>query len=453
MRLPVLAILIAPQIATAQARFDVPRDTMLTDERLRIALQGAAPRTFVTIRMDGAGQQSEASFIADQHGTVDLTRDQPIVGSYSGVDAMGLFWTARREGIGPPPGGGRGSVGDPHKAIPFQVVAEAGGSTIATDTVWRRFVAPGVKITEIRDAGFTATLYEPPSGGRHAAVVLLTGSQGGRLPPSGFPGGLASRGYVALALAYFNDEGVPPSISGLPLEYFEHALKWLRARPNVDSSRIGLQGGSKGGETSLIIASAFPSLVHAVVAFVPSNVVWNGCCDSVSALGPSYTLGGKPLPYVPAEPALASSLTGLSRTGPPVRQAALYQFRLADTAAVARATIPVERIRGPVLLISATDDGQWPSTLMSDLVIARLRANKFRYPYKHVAYAGAGHQLGRPYLPPLMPPVAGNAVTGRRVESGGTPLMTQRAREQAWNEVLAFFDEHLRGRQQKQLRK
>ena len=439
--------LAVPGPALTQARFELPRDTTLTDERIRVVLRGAPPSAHVTIRLAVAAQRAHATFIADRDGSVDLGRDGPVVGTYGGVDAMGLFWSLRREdGENARPAaqfGYRPGAGAP-PAIPFQLVAEVRGTTIATDTVWRRVMAADVKVSEIRGAGFTATLYEPPGSERRAAIVVLAGSQGGRVQPITYPGGFASRGYVVMALAYFNDEGVPPSLSNVPLEYFETALKWLRARPTVDSTRIGLLGGSKGAEAVLLIASTYPRLVRAVAATVPGSVVWNGCCDSISSLGPSFTLGGKPLPYMAGEPAIASELTGLSQAAP-VRSTPLFLYRLRDTAAVARAAIRVERIQAPVLLVSAKDDGLWPSSHMGDQVMARLKAHNFRYPYTHLAYEGAGHFISRPYLS-VITPDAPNPVTGRRSDAGGTPVMTQRAREQSWAALLAFFDEHLRGR-------
>ena len=448
----IITLLAAPAIGRAQARFDVPRDTTLVDERIRIVLRGAPPSSYVTIRLAIAAQRANATFLSDRTGTVDLGRDVPVVGTYSGADPMGLFWSARpdsgqvvrpaqqfgyRPGSGAPP------------PFPFQLVAESGGSVIATDTVWRRVVSPEVKLTEVRE-GFTATLYEPPGNERRAAVITLAGSQGGRMQPITTPGGLASKGYVVLSLAYFADEGVPRGLSNIPLEYFETALKWLRARPNVDSTRIGLLGGSKGAETALLVASTYPRLVRAVVATVPGHVVFNGCCDSISSRGPSFTLGGKPLPHMPHAQPLANELTAISQSAP-VRITPLFLYRFADTAAVARAVIPVERMQAALLLISGTDDGLWPSTYASEQIVARLRARGYKYPYKHLAYEGAGHAISRPYLS-VATPEGPNPVTGRRTESGGTPAATQRAREQSWPEILSFFEEHLRGRSSSQRR-
>ena len=428
-----LALLAAPSVLAAQAHFVVPRDTLLTDAKLHIVLEGAAAGSSVTIRMTTLGQSSEATFLADGSGRVDLETSAPASGRYTGADAMGIFWSAQHAVVGE--GAPRPTQMRPNpRPIPYQLTAESGGAIIATDTVWRRAVASDVRISELRDSGFTATLYEPPGAERHPAVVLISGSEGGRSPAFNFPGGLASRGYVVLALAYFNDEGVPPTLSSIPLEYFEHAIRWLRARPNVDSTRVGLQGGSRGGEGVLVIASTYPQLVRAVAAFVPSSVVWPGCCDEASVRGPSWTLGGKPLPYMST--LTRDQLAKLAAIGGR-RMAPRFRVRLENAREVERTTIPVERIASPILLISADDDGVWPSTYMAEQIVARLKKKHFTFPVESYHYEGAGHNIGRPYQP-VVPPRAGP------MDPGGSPAATERAREAAWERLLDFFDSYLK---------
>ena len=121
-----------------------------------------------------------------------------------------------------------------------------------------------------------------------------------------------------------------------------------------------------------------------------------------------------------------------------------------DEAAVRAALIPVERINGPVLLISGTDDRVWPSSTMSDRVIARLRDRAFAFPYEHLRDEGAGHVV-------LMPPWA-IAPSGNRwppsqrerpawagqIEIGGTPDGNQKARAHSWPRLLSFLASSLR---------
>src|ERR1019366_5037792 len=176
-----------------------------------------------------------------------------------GVDAMGLFWSARRDSVADRVP----EAGDPNPPPrKWQLVAEAGGAVVAETTVLRSAVAADVNVTMVRANGLVGAFYQPAGEERHPAVIVLSGSGGGVPPASGHAGGLASRGYAVLAL-----------------EYFGKALDWLAAQPAVDPSRIGLLGTSRGGELSLLLGSVFPQ-IKIVVAYVPSNVVWGGCCDS-----------------------------------------------------------------------------------------------------------------------------------------------------------------------------
>src|ERR1019366_2276878 len=208
-----------------------------------------------------------------------------------GVDAMGLFWSARRDSVADRVP----EAGDPNPPPrKWQLVAEAGGAVVAETTVLRSAVAADVNVTMVRANGLVGAFYQRAGEERHPAVIVLSGSGGGVPPASGHAGGLASRGYAVLALAYFGAEGLPRSLSRIPLEYFGKALDWLAAQPAVDPSRIGLLGTSRGGELSLLLGSVFPQ-IKIVVAYVPSNVVWGGCCDS--RIEPSWTIEGLPLAW------------------------------------------------------------------------------------------------------------------------------------------------------------
>ena len=244
---------------------------------------------------------------------------------------------------------------------------------------------------------------------------MLGGSGGGVPPASSAAGGLASHGYAVLALAYFGIEDLPSSLSHIPLEYFKTALEWMSAQPSVDPARIGVLGASRGAELALLLG-AIDSQLRAVVAYMPSNVVWGGCCDRIDE--PSWTLHGQPVAW--ANPR-----------------------RPGDFIANRRAEIPVERIHGGVLLISGKQDGVWHSTEMADAVMNRLRRNHFAYPYTHLAYDNAGHAIGRPGAPTTDVDNVPHPLTGRVMHLGGTPAGTAHAREDSWRQMLAFVDKQL----------
>src|SRR5690606_20354069 len=98
--------------------------------------------------------------------------------------------------------------------------------------------------------------------------------------------------------AYFNYEALPKYLIEIPLEYFETAIAWLQAQPQIDGERIAVGGGSRGGELSLLLGATFPQL-KAVVANVPSGLAWGGFSpDPADANKPAWTFRGKPVAFM-----------------------------------------------------------------------------------------------------------------------------------------------------------
>jgi dienelactone hydrolase len=403
---------------TPAPRFELPKDDVLVDDTIPIVLSGLKPHSMATLHLRGgqdAQWSSSATFAADAVGRIDLTTMAPAKGSYKEVDPMGLFWSAERRASSSDVAGSE----DDAESLPDQwtLVAEVDGSLVARVNVRRRAVAPGVHLAPLRESGMVGMFYEPSGGGRHPAFLVLSGSGGGVPPAAGPSGGLASRGYAVLALAYFGVPGLPRSLSNIPLEYFGTALRWLAAQPSVDASRIGVLGGSRGAELALLLAAMYPNL-RTVVAYMPSNVVWRGCCDMTTQV--AWTVGGRPV---------AAML-------PPGRRMPFDAPRV---------EIPVERIRGAVLLVSGKDDGVWDSAPMAEKIVARLRRYDFAYPYQSLTYDHAGHGITRPYTSTMELNARRHPLTGRAVHMGGTPAGTARARDDSWRQMLAFVDRHLRG--------
>ena len=444
----------SPATSAAAPRFELSADTVLLDETVRIALSGLPRDQVVTLRLAVLGPaslRSAATFRADDGGRVDLATMAPLSGSYSTAHPMGLFWSARRDSTAPPGPVGPGPMRSPAPRRPaaqaLELTAEMEGRVVAVDTLWRLAMAPTVRAEAVRERGLVGTVYVPAGAERRPAVIVLGGSLGGITPPNAMPGGLASRGYVVLALGYFAAEGLPEQLTNIPLEYFGTALRWLAEHPSVDSTRIGVLGASRGGELALLVGATYPA-VKAVVAYVPSHVVWSGVVTDGSRPA-SWTLGGRPVPWMSVRPTPAAIARHAGCPDAPTCAEPLlvhrFLARLDDKAAERRAEIPVERINGPVLLISGREDRVWPSTLMADRVVARLRRAGFRHSFEHLAYEGAGHMIGRPYIAlPELTVSRAHAISGNMSMPGGTPEGTVRASEDSWRKVLAFLENSLR---------
>ena len=288
----------------------------------------------------------------------------------------------------------------------------------------------GVAKTDVRDQGLYAELYVPAHAGPLPAIVMIGGSEGGLDTISRMAISFTRHGYAVMALAYWGAPGLPQTLEGVPLEYFHTALDWLKTRPEVDPRRIGLIGWSRGAEAALLVATREPD-VRAVAAIAPSNMVWLGL-SSAAVPKPAWTVRGSPLPFMIPRPPPGY------RPGMPLRT--LFETALADAGAHADAAIPVERVGGPILLLSGTDDAVWPSSEMAERIMARLKAKHFRRAYRHLTYAGAGHLVfvGDPAM--LRNAVPAN---GANAFMGGSPAANASAWSDDWPRTVAFFDSAL----------
>jgi dienelactone hydrolase len=110
---------------------------------------------------------------------------------------------------------------------------------------------------------------------------------------------------------------------------------------------------------------------------------------------------------------------------------------------VERATIPVERTRGPILLVSGTDDQMWPSSDLADIGLRRLQAHHHPFPYRHLKYDGAGHLISVPYAPTTVRDIAlpVEGFDGYLYQQGGNTRTDAEAGIDGWRRTLEFLED------------
>jgi len=386
----------------------------------------------------GSRWQAQATFISDENGRVDVSQQAPMSGSYDGAAPMGLFWSlARMPGEALP-------IPADSMMRPFRVRLDAtsGEGVGATTEFERRVAAPRVTRQPIRTAGLVGTLFLPPGDDRFPTVIVVSG--GGGAIEEFKAAVLASHGYAALALAYFAQPGLPRGLVNIPLEYFA-AITWVRAQPWFSDRLLAVWGDSRGGELALLLGATFPE-IRAVMAWEPSGVLfWALGLAEPGDTRPraAWTFRGKPLPFL-QENNTASDPEPTIEPGRPVAFAPFYRSQLRDARAVERATIPVENIRGPVQLVSGTDDQMWPSSDLADIAFRRLEAHRHPFPFRHLKYPGAGHMILVPYWPLTQARVYTMQVEGLRgvqLMQGGSVKADAEAGIEAWQDSLAFLAE------------
>src|SRR5580765_1318028 len=418
-------------------RLLVTPTSALVDAAVDVRVTGCRPRAAVTVRarVDDPLRgrwESRAVFEADVAGAVDLASARPVAGGYATADPFGLLWSLERDPASAPLAGFAGPSG----AVDVELTMEVEGAAADRARIRRGFMGPGIAREPVRDDGLVGTFFGPADGTPRPGVLVVGGSDGGL--SEGMAALLASHGFAALALAYFRAEHLPPDLTEIPLEYFETAIRWLGRQPSVAAGGLGVVGRSRGGELALLLAATFPEIT-AVVGYVPSGVVHAGIA-ALPAAGAAprsaWTYRGKPLPFVP--PPIDGRPPGPAAASPeaPLELTPMFLKSLEDRGAVEAAAIFVERIRGPVLLISGEDDRLWPSPVLAEIAAARLAAHTRAV--THLRYSGAGHMIGPVGLPATANTIL-HPLRGRAMALGGTPAGNAAAAADSWPRVLEFL--------------
>ena len=442
-------------VAQAAPEITVSPLAATNTEPSRITIEGLEPwaraTVVLTTTLRGKPFVAQADYQANARGDVVVHEQAPLSGSYSGVDPYGLFWSMKpaeptqhdatddggeTEGEPNEPA----SVYDPAKfpeLAEYTVTVLVSEESVASTMFHRRLLRKDVRGIRIEEGRLRGVLWLPPGDGPHPTFLVVSGSGGGY--PNSNAWQLANRGYAAFSLAYFAAPDLPEQLSEIPLEYFVEGIDWLLSQPTTDTDRLGVMGGSRGGELSLLLAPIEPR-INMVVSWVPSHVVWGACCDPSVNGKASWTLNGAPVPSV--------GDSKVARYSPwywPESSTTLGYFwlSLANEQATEGAMIPIEQSGAPILLISGGKDELWPSAYMADQVVERLEASKYPYPYAHVLFDEAGHALGRaPDVPVDLLIEVVHPVTGDSMRLGGTREGMAAASLEAWRIVEQFLDAH-----------
>ena len=262
----------------------------------------------------------------------------------------------------------------------------------------------------ILGVSFDGEFYSPLVPSKKLGVLVLGGSDGGI--PSRRARIIAENGFPTLALAYFKTRRTPEYLDMIPLEYFDQPIAWLIKNELTQGGKIVVLGESKGAELALLLASRKPE-ISGVVAFVPSAVVFQGMPKVFWPPRSSWSSMGKPIPFVPFN---------LSNLPDKNNVLSIHRNSLKQQEAVKKALIPVNKIKGPVLLFSSKDDAVWPSDAMGDMIVRVLRDQKFSYAYEHITYDNAGHTMTESYM------------------MGGTEEGNRKARIDSTEKMLSFLN-------------
>ncbi len=408
-------------------RIEIASRNVLVDRKAEIWVRGFKPHAKVAITtetVDDNGLQWRAitPYTLNPQGCLEIATAESDGESFDDIDPWEIFDTMR-------------PVDDSEEPVPpfaktttnplqIEIRATAHNGDSARSSLRLHVFNDATTIREeVRDGTLQGTLFCPKGDGPFPVVICVGGSDGWFTEPR--PALLASHGIATFSVAYFGKEPLKKELCEVPLEFFDRAVAWLEKYPAVDTGRLGIYGYSKGGELALLLASR-DERIRAVAAYSPSSVVWQS--PNGGAPRSSWTAGGVPLPFV------RMHLSGIKilklMAGRPIAFREAYEQGIEKHPEQTEAArIPVENIAGPVLLVTGTEDGVWPSGTMADTVMTSLKAAG--KDVTHLKYNKAGHLTTLPGLP--APEIRDTLIFG------GSSKKSSRALEDAWQKMVTFF--------------
>ncbi|MEJ1237970.1 acyl-CoA thioester hydrolase/BAAT C-terminal domain-containing protein [Chryseolinea sp. T2] len=302
----------------------------------------------------------------------------------------------------------------------------------------------GLSIEHVRQKELVADFIYPSSNNALPVIVFLGGSGGGLKYEEELKA-LALNGYAVLSLAFFKEAGLPDKLENIPLEYFEHAFEWLKTKRQLDTNRLFLMGVSRGAELALLLGSTYP-LVKGVIAYAPGCFVLPNATEiDEDTLVASWTLNSRPVPFAHIQRFEENS------------DASIDYIKYIDPLLKGRNdeeeyVIKVERINGPILLISGAHDLVWPSAAMANRIEERLKQRGFQHEVNNIIFENGGHDLlmfKRCY--PVVSSIAFRkfslTIRGRKYEFnlGGTAAGVIHSKVKSRELTLQFIDKYRGG--------
>ena len=383
--------------------------TDLADESFYIAINGLEPRAMYCVEMYLSDYycinapllldhdviwKSTAIFLSDQDGMIDTSQTASISGSYKGVSEMGLFFNAK------PLKNRKRRLPSSLDRIPLrdcfgvEIKIRLGKDMVAEQSFVRRYMNLGVRYQDIYDKHFQGRLFYDEKLRRAPAVIIVSGSEGRIEKAQNIAQLLSSRGYICLAIAYFGLEGLPQNLERIPIECLEEAKDFLYHHPQVDNTKIGIYGRSKGAE--LVLAG--------------QSILEDVQCLVLNSNSSSWTYLQKELPYQKFQ----------------LGEYLLNKFFGKHIPEDSRAQIDVSKISSPLLLLGSDVDEIWNASSAIDDIISHYKGESILFKKYHET----GHMLTVAYQP------------NHRYRKDWRLLMKESV--DSWLVTINFFDTHLK---------
>ncbi|XP_029986477.1 peroxisomal succinyl-coenzyme A thioesterase-like isoform X3 [Sphaeramia orbicularis] len=417
-------------------KLSVQPSRALVDEKFIVLVQNAPPGFQMTIHSlhhseDGHSWEAFGHYTADATGTVNVSQDHSVGGTYSGVEPMGLLWSLR-----PVPGSKswlRFRKMNVETPMEVAISVYQGHQTVFVDQVQltsvvaeRWYMAPGVRRIPVTESDLTATLFLPPGPGPFPGVLDLWGGAGQLVEYRSAL--LASHGFASLALDYLTPKITLKTGKMVKDDYFETAYKFLQQHPKVSGCRIAMMGLSYS--TSITLKMAIYSEVMKLSCAV---------CTSGSHVQP---VNGS------VEDIFKMFHSNSEKARFTEEKQAIYRDLLLPVPTDPGMKLDVGRLQCPLLLIVGEDDQNWAAPESAQDIKEMMEQAGNSHLLTLLSYPNTGHLIEPPYSPHArasrFKSVGSNEMLV--VLWGGDTVAHSRAQEDAWRKTLAFLRENLYSR-------
>lgn len=424
---------------------DITVKSSLLDEPVSIKLSSLPPQKKIRLTLssiDGCNQswQSDALFLTDMQGELDLTSAHALSGTYTGIDAEGLFWSmiplcdAKTKSLFPV---------SSLPSLTYELHVYQGKVCLGKKIFSRSIMTEQVERIDIQETNVTGTLFLPRHKTTCSGIIMIPGA-GGMITLESTAALLASKGYAVLIVGYYRDKNLADELYELPLERFRDAILWFKSHSRIHSDHVIAMGYSKGAEGLLATLAYFPDIsLKGVVLHAPTHVIWQGMGRGKPRHESSWSLFKEPLSFL-AYRADCLRFTILKKKvfallfpkmSPAFSCLASYKKALRSKRREEEARIPAAQIKTPILLISGENDCLWPSSTMAEKIMNELKAAHFLYQSKHLRLPGMGHVIRHPGLPTTVSQIVFGKLS---LEMGGQAQLAARSSQIYWNELLQF---------------
>ena len=120
--------------------------------------------------------------------------------------------------------------------------------------------------------GFMAHYY-PGNRDTNIAIISVGGASCDEKTSIAMSGFLRRAGYNVLVLGFYLWKGLSKDLCAVPIDYVEHAVKWLKTEQKIE--KIAMTGASTGAGFTLNCAARIPEIT-CVIPVVPYDYVLEG---------------------------------------------------------------------------------------------------------------------------------------------------------------------------------